>query len=97
MLKGFRAYLDKQEQYWIIVHVADGATSKPEPYFIKKLQQGSQPYILLKLLIEARPYSEFPNLIPFPKNKIISELRESSRDSTITNGLISGYEPICNR
>jgi hypothetical protein len=60
-LKALELYLDKQEQYWIIAHVADGVTSKPEPYFIKKLQQGSQPFMLLKLLIEARPYSEFPN------------------------------------
>lgn len=61
-LKALELYLDEKEQYWIITHIADGGTSKSVPYFIKKLQQGSQPYILLKLLLESKPHYEFPNL-----------------------------------
>lgn len=37
------------------------------------------------------------HVIPFPENNTTFELRESSRDSTIANGSISEYGPICDR
>ena len=61
-LKALELYLDLQEQYWIIAHISDGETINRTPYFIKKLQQGSQSYMLVKQLIYSGTYTESPTL-----------------------------------
>lgn len=61
-LKAIELYLDKQDQYWIIAHIA-GEGNDRQPFFIKKLQRDKRPHELLKLLIDAESYSiiDFPN------------------------------------
>lgn len=61
-LKALELHLDLQEQYWIIAHISDGETINRTPYFIKKLQQGSQSYMLVKQLVYSGTYTESPTL-----------------------------------
>jgi hypothetical protein len=59
-LKALELFLDQDDQYWIIAHFGGEKGEKSE-FFIKKLQREAQSYALLKLLLEAEPYSiEFP-------------------------------------
>ncbi|MEI6531845.1 MAG: hypothetical protein WCN87_03395 [Chlamydiota bacterium] len=60
-LKALELFLDQDDQYWIIAHFSGEKGEKSE-FFIKKLQREAQSYALLKLLLEAEPYSsiEFP-------------------------------------
>jgi hypothetical protein len=55
-LKAMELYLDKQDQYWIIAHIA-GEGNDRQPFFIKKLQRNKRPHKLLKLLLDTESYS----------------------------------------
>lgn len=62
-LKSIRLFLDLKDRYWIIIYFA-GENGEKREFFIRRLQKESQSYDLLKLLLEAEPYSlvEFPTL-----------------------------------
>ncbi len=70
-LKSIRLFLDLKDRYWIIIYFA-GENGEKREFFIRKLPQGKPSYNLLKLLLEAEPYS----LIEFsPLTHTLGELQ----------------------
>jgi hypothetical protein len=63
-LKALELFLDQDDQYWIITHLA-GENGEKREFFIKKLRGEAQSFALLKLLLDSEPYSpvEFPRLV----------------------------------
>lgn len=82
-IQAIELFLDAQDRYWIITHTYEKGHDR-NPYFIKKLQNGSKPHRLLKLLLETEPGSS----IDFEK------LPHALGELEIKNGLERAFFPF---
>lgn len=76
-------FLDALDRYWIIVHNIENG-HEINPYFIKKLQNGSKPQRLLKLLLETQPGSKV----------VFEKLPHTLGELEIKNGLEKAFFPF---